>query len=318
MTDKTAYAISIIIPVYNCETYIVNCLNSIKAQTFSDYELIIVNDCSDDNSERKIHNFMQCNPQVTCTYIANSTQSGATISRNKGRKLARGTYVCFMDSDDSYHPLFLEYLYDEIERTNVDFVFCGYNRCLDNDIIPYTKSWKYPSHRSIIRLKFDFLTGKSHICHCTILFRRSYIDTIGLYYINGCRHAGDTEFVCNMLFHNPTFSCVNQSLYNYNIHANSVSTKTPTSENFDAYFAYERVKNNIKNPLWKLLFIITRESREVFHILENFFSLNLELPYLFCSKYKILILLTTNMLIKQSCTSHQILKHFWSEYIRIK
>ena len=221
-----------------------------------------------------------------------------------------------MDSDDTYHPHFLECLYHEIEHSSADLVFCGYDKCFKNQTVPYTHTWKYPLHHNISSLKCDILTGKTHICHCAVLFRRSFLDAKNIYYTDSCRHAGDTEFIYKILFLNPEFSYVNQSLYYYNIHQNSISTRTPTEENFDAFYAYERIKEAIKNPFWKALFVLTRESREVFHILENFADHNLQMPYLFCSLGKIFSLLLVNAFVRRNSASRQMVKYFWNHYIK--
>ncbi len=312
------FDISVIIPVYNAQEYIMRCLETMKSQTFRNFEIIIIDDCSGDKTVDYIKKFMDENPQISCMLIRNSRNHGDTYARNIGIKTARGTYICTIDADDLCHPEFLMLLYNKIKETRAQLVFCGYDRCLKNRTISYTTSWSYPDYNSIIKLKFAFFTTKTHICHCTILYDREFLLQNGLYYTEGCRFAGDTEFVIKVLFNNPQFACVPQTLYYYFIHENSISTSIPTEVNFDAYYAYERVKTYIKNPLWKLLFFITRESREVFHIIESFYDKNMNMPYLFCSKYKILVLLTINTLrkYKKDKESRKILLQFYNTYFK--
>lgn len=310
--------ISIIIPVYNAQEYIIRCLNAVKEQTFQDFEIIVIDDCSIDQTILCINRFMAENPQISCTLIRNSCNRGDTYSRNIGIRTAKGTYICTIDADDLCHPEYLMLLYNKIKDTNAQFVFCGYDRCRKDKTMPYTPIWSYPDYNSIAKLKFAFFTTKTHICHCTVLYDKKFLLQNKLYYADGCRFAGDTEFVIKVLFCNPHFACVPQTLYYYFIHENSISTSTPSEANFDGYYAYERVKAYIKNPIWKLLFLMTRESREVFHIVESFYSRNMNLPFLFCSKYKILGLLTINALrkYKKDKESRKILLQFYDNYFR--
>lgn len=310
--------ISVIIPVYNAQQYIIRCLNAIKAQTFHNFEVIIIDDCSNDQTITCIDKFMAENPQISCMLIRNSSNHGDTYSRNVGIRVARGSYLCTIDADDLCHSDFLMLLYNKMKETNAQFVFCGYDRCLKDEIIPYVPTWSYPDYNSISKLKFAFFTTKTHICHCTVLYDREFLQQNGLYYTEACRFAGDTEFVIKVLFNNPRFACVPKTLYFYFIHENSISTSTPSEANFDGYYAYERVKRYIKNPLWKLLFLITRESREIFHIIESFYSRNMDLPFLFCSKYKIIILLAINAIrkYKRDKEGRKILLQFYIRYFK--
>lgn len=316
MIDKCT--ISVIIPTFNAQQYIERCLNAVKKQTFHDFEIIVIDDCSSDQTAAYIEKFITENPQISCQLIENSCNHGDTYSRNVGIRAAKGTYLCTIDADDLLHPEFLMLLYNKAEETDAQFVFCGYDRCIQDKIIPYVPTWIYPDYNSIFKLKFAFLTTKTHICHCTVLYNRDFLLHNDLFYTESCRFTGDTEFVTKVLFNNPRFACVPKSLYYYLIHENSISTSTPSKSNFDGYYAYERVKVYLKNPLWKLIFLATRESREVFHIIESFYSRNMDLPFLFCSKYKIITLLVINALrkYKKDKDAIKILKQFYRRYFK--
>ncbi len=114
--------ISIIVPVYNCEIYIEECLESIKSQTFENFEALIVNDGSSDNSEKIIMDFIQKDDRFKLITKKNGGQSSA---RNLGLRCAKGKYIAFLDSDDYIKPDFLEKLYAEAEEKNLDIALCG-------------------------------------------------------------------------------------------------------------------------------------------------------------------------------------------------
>lgn len=96
--------VSIIMPSYNTANFIAETINSVLAQTYVNWELIIVDDCSTDNSETVIAEF----DDSRIRYIKNKRNSGAAISRNKALQEARGRWIAFLDSDDLWSPKKLE------------------------------------------------------------------------------------------------------------------------------------------------------------------------------------------------------------------
>ena len=117
-------AISIIVPIYNAEKYIDRCMESIYAQTFSDYEIILVNDGSIDNSAAICKKYQSEDSRVT--YIEKEN-GGAGSARNAGMEKARGEYLAFPDADDSFEPGMYKDLYDLAKSGGYDVVFSGVN-----------------------------------------------------------------------------------------------------------------------------------------------------------------------------------------------
>ena len=93
---------SIVIPAYNCGKYIINCLNSIKTQTFTNYEIIIINDNSTDATGINVARFVEQNPDIDISVIYNKTNLGVSATRNIGIKKAEGEFILFADADDYY------------------------------------------------------------------------------------------------------------------------------------------------------------------------------------------------------------------------
>ena len=101
--------ISIIIPLYNKAPYVTKALESIASQTYTDYECIIVNDGSTDNSEAVVQSWLSQNSQYTVHFtLYNQENAGVSAARNHGISLSTGEYVCFLDADDWWAPEFLE------------------------------------------------------------------------------------------------------------------------------------------------------------------------------------------------------------------
>ena len=95
---------SIVIPLYNKENYIAETLQSVIEQTFKDFEIIIVNDCSTDKSLETVSDFKD--PRINI--INHNINSGLSASRNTGIKNAEANYITFLDADDLWKPTFLE------------------------------------------------------------------------------------------------------------------------------------------------------------------------------------------------------------------
>lgn len=120
---------SIILPVYNVEKYLTECVNSILAQTFKDYEIILVDDGAKDNSPAICDDFTKKYSQIKVIHKENGGQSTA---RNAGFNAACGEYVIFLDSDDFItDEAFFEDIYNKIQETNSDIVLYKYSKYFD-------------------------------------------------------------------------------------------------------------------------------------------------------------------------------------------
>lgn len=101
--------VSIIIPLYNKAPYVTKALDSVLAQSFKDYECIIVNDGSTDNSEAVVQSWLSQNSQYTVHFtLYTQENAGVSAARNHGISLSTGEYICFLDADDWWAPTFLE------------------------------------------------------------------------------------------------------------------------------------------------------------------------------------------------------------------
>ena len=121
--------ISIIVPVYNVEKVLHNCVESILSQTFSDFELILVDDGSPDNSGKICDEYAAKNNRIQVIHKANG---GVSTARNAGIEKAKGEYICFVDSDDYLEKDYLNTLI-EAKRKHPDFdnVWCGFQTVED-------------------------------------------------------------------------------------------------------------------------------------------------------------------------------------------
>lgn len=118
--------VSIIVPVYNAANYIEKTIEMVRAQTFSDWELLLVDDASLDNSVEKIENFLQKYPDSRIILLKNKKNEGAAFSRNQGTKAAKGRYIAFLDADDIWLSDKLEKQLSFMKDKEAGFVFTAY------------------------------------------------------------------------------------------------------------------------------------------------------------------------------------------------
>jgi len=118
----TTPAISVIVPVYNVQDYLVECLDSLAKQTFSStFEILLVDDCSTDNSKNLCEDFVAANPTLA-KLICLPKNQGVAVARNTGIEAATGTYFAFVDSDDLLPPDALQNLYNAAITYQADIV----------------------------------------------------------------------------------------------------------------------------------------------------------------------------------------------------
>lgn len=137
---------SVIIPLYNKESYIEKTLRSVLSQTFRDYELIVVNDGSRDNSLAVVEKVLS---GVGNARIINQENSGVSVARNNGIAAAKGDYICFLDADDWWEPRFLE----EMDRLIKEYPDAGL----------YCTNYYYVHNKKSV-VKLDIPTGYFNYC----------------------------------------------------------------------------------------------------------------------------------------------------------
>ena len=114
-------AISVIVPVYKAEAYLADCVESILSQTFSDFEVILVDDGSPDNCGRICDGYAE---RYDCISVIHQQNRGQAAARNHALSRAKGEWICFVDSDDLIHPRMLEVLYRAVQESGAPVSMC--------------------------------------------------------------------------------------------------------------------------------------------------------------------------------------------------
>lgn len=205
--------LSIIIPLYNVEQYIGKCLESCLAQDLpeDDYEIIVVDDGSPDNSSAIVEEYIEKNKNIRLVHRENG---GLSAARNTGLKEAQGKYVWFVDSDDWIEPDCLSFLVDFAEDKHLDVLCFGLQLA-------------YPDgRRNVYNINHEesgnVYKGEEFICRVKMpsaawvaLYRRLYLEEHGLSFMEGILHE-DQEFTPRAYSLAASISYVNKMIYNYN------------------------------------------------------------------------------------------------------
>jgi len=130
--------ISVIVPIYNVEKYLGKCLNSILEQTFTDYELILVDDGSTDSSGDIADEYALKDDRISVIHKKNG---GLSDARNHGIDKANGEYVCFIDSDDWIEKTYLEELHELAVKNEADITICDYQKNTGDSVIKQPKEF---------------------------------------------------------------------------------------------------------------------------------------------------------------------------------
>ncbi len=118
--------VSVITPVYNCEKYIVQTIESVLNQTYTNWEMILADDCSPDKSADIIKSFQKKDPRIK--YIRLSENGGAAKARNKALEISRGRYIAYLDADDIWLPEKLARQIAFMEENHAQFSCCDYEK----------------------------------------------------------------------------------------------------------------------------------------------------------------------------------------------
>ncbi len=176
--------ISVIIPVYNTEQYLIKCLETIINQTLKDIEIICVNDGSTDHSLQILYNFSKIDSRIK---IITQEKQGVAVARNKGLSVAQGKYLSFLDSDDFFELDMLEQMYICAEKYNTDIVVCKSKKFYNGYIIDNNniKDSLLPKKEVFSSLDIPNYVFQFHVGWCwDKLYKTSFIKELGISFQN--------------------------------------------------------------------------------------------------------------------------------------
>ena len=238
--------VSIIVPVYQVEKYIRQCVDSIFAQTFTDFELILVDDGSKDKSGQICDEYARMDKRVKVIHKENG---GLSDARNKGMDQASGNYFMFVDSDDYIAPTMIECLYKSILNENADIAACNYLYYFEND---RKKNFATNIKSEVLSGAEIFYNRKNERNYgiWTVAWNKLYKREVfgNIRFRLGKYH--EDEFWANDIYQmDITVIMIPECLYYYRQRDNSIMGKKSIARNLDILEAFqERIYIYLKNP----------------------------------------------------------------------
>lgn len=222
--------ISIIVPVYNAEQFLSKCVDSLLNQSFTDFELILVNDGSPDGSGAICDEYAEKDSRVRVIHQKNQGQS---VARNNAMEQMRGTWVMFVDSDDWMHPEALKRLYDAAKNQKVNISVCGYADTTGPDPEVSEESLAVEMWRPKDFYMQRFINAT--VCWGKLYHRDCFADIrfpVGKY-------IDDEYFTYRLLFAQEQLAVIPAPLYAYFVNPNSLTKRAWNPKRLDAWGAYE-------------------------------------------------------------------------------
>ena len=230
--------VSVIVPVYNTEKYLKNCIDSLLKQNFEDYEIIVINDLSPGNAEEIIKSYND----KKIVYIKNKTNKGIGYNRNLGIKKAKGEYVCFIDSDDYVKEDFISKMYNYSKENNLDLCVCDYinvdekGNTLEEFNLSNFGITNYEENNKIL--------CEINLGPCNKLFKKDMLIKNKIEFSEKLKYE-DLSFVALSIKNSAKIGKINEQLNYFTVHKNSETT-TRDKRVFDIFKQLDIVRNEYK------------------------------------------------------------------------
>ena len=207
--------VSIIVPIYNVEKYLVECIKSLIKQTYRNLEIILINDGSIDDSVKICEQYIEQDNRII---LINKKNGGSASAKNEGLKVVKGDYITFVDSDDFIELDMIEYMVNTIKKYNSDIVQCNFTNLYKN-----TEKFKQDT---IVEQKITskdflelFLTKWDSSLFWNKLFKREVIENI---FFKEGRCIDDEFFTYKCVINSKNIVTSNKIVYNYRMRKSGV------------------------------------------------------------------------------------------------
>lgn len=213
--------VSVIVPVYNVEKYLSRCLDSLLSQDYDNYEIICVNDCSQDNSLDILKKYKNKSDKIKV--ISNEINMGLGMTRENGMKMATGNYIMFVDSDDYVKTNYISTYAREININDYDVVVAGYIRDIDG------------------KLKNNFVSNSiwstlTYTISCAKLFKKSFLIDNGIHF-SKIRCGEDVYFSLSLFYNRPKYKVIQYCGYYYYFNRNSITGNVRKNKNLEKFIS---------------------------------------------------------------------------------
>ena len=229
--------ISVIVPIYNVDSYLSICIDSIVNQSYRNLEILLINDGSTDNSEKICHSYAQIDKRIHYVYQNNS---GVSSTRNTGLSLAKGDFIYFIDADDYIHPQTIETLYKALNEGNYDFsmILGTATYKLDNKPVQIPNPFNKKILDQNYLMKGLFNLAKEEELQYQVVWNKLYKKEIikDTYFIN--TGSEDTEFNCRIYQKCDKAILIKIPLYNWVQRSTSITHQAINNNYIDRMNSY--------------------------------------------------------------------------------
>lgn len=248
--------VSIITPTFNCGKFIAETLDSVLAQTYQNWEMLIVDDCSIDNTREIVSNYRKSDSRIT--YHCLEKNSGAAVARNTALRMAKGRWIAFLDSDDLWKPNKLERQLEFMTEKGYDFTYHNYTE-IDEDSKPLGV----------------FVSGKRKVCKWDMfaccwpgcLSVMYDAEKIGLVQIEDVKKNNDTAMWLKVIKKSPCY-LLDENLALYRRRKNSITPK-PVWQRIWAHYPLFRVAEGMSPfaaTFWVVMNVLGNTSKKIFYV----------------------------------------------------
>ena len=243
--------ISVIVPIYNVESYLIKCIESIRNQIYRNLEIILVDDESPDYCGEICDMYAKKDPRIRVIHKKNS---GLGEARNTGLEVATGEYIYFVDSDDWLEKEMIQKLYETMKRNSADFVMCGFKKCKSdgNEVVHrYVQQEKKVQNKEVQKKLFLPMIGQTslskedytiNMCVWTNLYRRDIIEKYNIRFFSEKKYLSeDICFNLQYLLHTNCAIILPDVFYCYRSNPNSLTCSYKEKEYEMLVRLYEQV-----------------------------------------------------------------------------
>ncbi len=236
--------ISVIVPIYNTEKYLPKCLDSILAQTHTNWEAILVNDGSTDDSGEICDEYARNDRRITVVHQENA---GVSSARNRGIEMAKGEWLTFIDADDYIENVYLEILTKQIDRENNVLIIQGLKQI--NSKREEIKKIEFPTltlQNNEIEKAFSRMSIYENGYSVAKLYNRDVVNKYNIKFKKDISYSEDMIFMLEYILHCNNIKFIEGAYYNYVIDESVLSRRYNSFESeYSLFQSYINLINNI-------------------------------------------------------------------------